>query len=111
MLGGIRDPEADDHDVEKARIVERRALRREVIADVKLELPFARLERIALEERRITAARSRLVAIFFTALRVAPASEASSSVMPAAGRPRVRSRTCVVRRPMLNSGSLASRQP
>lgn len=55
MLGGIRDPETDDHDVEKARIVEHRALGREVVADVKLELPFARLERIALQERRITA--------------------------------------------------------
>src|SRR6185295_8885686 len=56
MLGGIRDSESDDHDVEKARIVEHRSRRREVIPDVKLGLPFARLERIALEERRITAA-------------------------------------------------------
>ena len=56
MLGGIRDSESDDDNVEKARIVEHGAPRREVIPDVKLELPFARRERIALEERRITAA-------------------------------------------------------
>src|SRR4029450_8013204 len=56
MRDASRDSDPNARDVEKARIVEHRTPRREVIPDVKLELPFARRERIALEERRITAA-------------------------------------------------------
>src|SRR5882672_7486771 len=50
MLAGIRDVEAHDDDIEKWRVRERHAPRREIVGHVKLELPHTGRETLALEE-------------------------------------------------------------